>query len=81
MRIQQELDNTKSELEKSKTPPPAPRTDDGKGYNQEKYFQLLGEDARKAQNYGCVGTLIVPRQLTITVPRLQLTVRQDTNGR
>lgn len=51
--IETELSSIKAELEKAKNPPPPPpkkQTDD-KDFNKDTYFQLLGEDPRKAQNY------------------------------
>lgn len=51
-RLQQELDQVRTELDKAKTPPPPPpKPVDPKEFNKERYFQLLGEDPMKAQNY------------------------------
>lgn len=52
-RIAAELEATKAELLKAKEPPKQTQNkqDDGKSFNKETYFQLLGEDPRIAQNY------------------------------
>src|SRR5260370_24285633 len=50
-RIEGELTAVRAELDKTKQPPPPPKQDDGKGFNRETYFALLGEDPMKAQDY------------------------------
>jgi len=50
-RIQQELDKVKEELEKKNTPSPQTKIDDGKAFNRDTYFKLLGEDTLAALDY------------------------------
>jgi hypothetical protein len=51
-RLAGELETAKAELDKAKEPPKAqPKPDDGKAFNRETYFALLGEDPMKAQDY------------------------------
>lgn len=50
-RIKQELEQVKGELEKKNAPPVQTKTDDGKAFNRETYFRILGEDPLAAMDY------------------------------